>query len=205
MVKTLITLFLLGFSFGFGPCLASCGPILIVYLAGTKKNVRKSITGYLLFSLSRISAYLVLGLLVFFAGRVAASRLLGDFSRYIFILGGGFIVAIGALMMSGRRIELKGWNNLPLLGLIIGLLPCAPLLAIFSYLGLISRAWWQSLLYGLSFGLGTLLSPLLLLAGFTGLIPRFWQNKKDNYDKIFIFLCGLIIVFLGLQLMRRAF
>ncbi|MFA5411304.1 MAG: sulfite exporter TauE/SafE family protein [Candidatus Omnitrophota bacterium] len=205
MIKTIITLFLLGLSFGFGPCLASCGPILIAYLAGTKKNVRKSITGYLLFSLSRISAYLILGLLVFFLGRLAASRLLGEYSRYIFILGGGFIAAIGALMMSGRRIEVRAWNNLPLLGLIIGLLPCAPLLAIFSYLGLISRAWWQSLLYSFSFGLGTLLSPLLLLAGFTGLIPRFLQNKKDNYDKIFIFICGLIIVFLGLQLMRRGF
>lgn len=205
MNKTIITLFLLGLSFGYGPCIASCGPILITYLAGTKKNIRKSIIGYLLFSLSRICAYLVLGLLVFSVGRLASQQLLGNFSKYIFIVGGGFIIAIGVLMMLGKRIESRAWHNLPLLGLIIGLAPCAPLLAIFSYFALVSRTWWQSLFYSLSFGLGTFLSPLIFLAGLTGLIPRFLQGKKELYDKIFSFISGLIIVFLGLQLAKRAF
>jgi sulfite exporter TauE/SafE len=107
--------------------------------------------------------------------------------------------------MLGKRVESKAWHKLPVLGLIIGLLPCAPLLAVFSYLGLVSRTWWHNLLYSLSFGLGTLLSPLLLLAGLTGLIPRFLQGKKELYYKIFSFISGLIIIFLGLQLAKRAF
>lgn len=215
MNKIIPSLFLCGLLFGSGPCLASCGPILISYIAATKKNILKGLVVYVLFSLARISVYLLLGVAIFSLGRFTLERLLGDFSRYIFIIGGGFIVLIGVLTAGGKRLEIKPLNflhrnilerdkkSVVIVGLIVGLLPCVPLLAILSYVGLVSKSWLQSLFYSLSFGLGTFVSPLILLAILAGVIPQWFQDKK--YYSVFRFICGMIIIFLGLQLIYRAF
>jgi sulfite exporter TauE/SafE len=215
--KIIISLFFSGLLFGSGPCIASCGPILISYVAGTKKNILKSLITYILFSSARIFVYLILSFLIFFLGRFALERLLGDFSKYVVILGGSFIILVGLLMALGKRLELEFCNVLGknvlgqdkkitvALGLIIGLLPCAPLLAILSYVGLVSKSWMQSLLYSLSFGIGTFVSPLIFLVIFASLIPKFLIEKKGIYIQIFNFICGLIIIFFGLQLIKRAF
>ena len=88
------------------------------------------------------------------------------------------------------------------LGLIIGFLPCAPLLAVLSYIGLISFNWRQSVFYSLVFGIGTLISPLILLVLGAGAISKILLNKPKIYH-IFRFICGLIIILFGLQLILR--
>ena len=206
-------MFLYGLLFGSGPCLASCGPILISYIAGTKKSILKSLLAYILFSLARISIYLILGIGVFFLGSFGLERLLGGLSKYIIFIGSCFIILIGMLMIAGNRFEYKACcflqkkilghdkKSIIILGLIMGLLPCAPLIAIISYSGLVSRSWLQSLFYTFFFGLGTFVSPLVLLTFLSGLIGR-WMNGK-RYYRVFNSICGLIIVFLGVQLLTR--
>ena len=216
-MKIIFSLFILGFSFGFGPCLASCGPILIPYVAANKKTLFNSLWVYVLFSSARILVYLVLALLIFSAGRFLTEKFLRDFSRYVFLLGGIFIMIIGLLTALGARMEYKSCQFLRrqllerdkksifTLGLIIGLLPCAPLLALLSYIGLVSQSWYNSLFYSFVFGLGTFISPLLILVLLTGYLSNLFRYKKEIYERIFSALCGLIIVFLGLQLLKRAF
>jgi sulfite exporter TauE/SafE len=210
-------MFLTGLLFAAGPCLASCGPILISYIAGTKKDVRQGLVDYILFSSSRIFVYLVLSSIVFFLGRITAERLLGDLSRYILIIGGFYIVLIGIFFIAGKKSEFHslgviksrvlGYNkrNIIFLGLLLGLSPCAPFLAVLSYIGLISKTWLNSLIYGFSFGIATFLSPLLFLVFFTGFIPKLLRAKNEIYPQIISFTSGLIIIFLGIQLIRRAF
>ncbi len=217
MNKIIISLFFTGLLFGSGPCIASCGPFLISYIAGTGKNIPKSITAYILFSSARISVYLILSLAILFSSKFLVEKLLGDLSRYLFILAGATVTLIGLFLVLGKRLEFPSWQilhknilghdkkSIIFLGLITGFMPCAPLLAILSYIGLISRSWFSSLLYSLSFGLGTFISPLILLTIFAGLIPRFLSDKKTVYYSIFSFICGLVIVFLGVQLISRAF
>jgi len=217
MLRIIISLFLTGLLFGSGPCIASCGPFLITYIAGAKKGAAKGIMVYVLFSLARILVYIVLGLLIFFLSGLAVENLLGDLYKYVLILGGGFIIAIGLFMALGKRLEFGLWQPLYkvlferdkksifAVGLIVGLLPCAPLLSILSYVGLVSRTWQSSFLYSLSFGIGTFVSPLVLLTLLAGAIPRFLSDKKAVYYRIFTFICGLIIIFLGIQLIMRAF
>ena len=161
--------------------------------------------------------YVVLSLAVFFLNRFVIEHLLGGLYRYVLILGGGFIIIVGLFMAFGKKLELKFCQSLHknllerdkksifIAGLIIGLLPCAPLLSIFSYVGLISRTWLASLLYAFSFGIGTFVSPLVLLAILAGIIPHIFLGKKEIYASIFTFICGATIVFLGIQLISRAF
>jgi len=217
MFKIIFSFFLLGLSFGAGPCVASCGPLLLSYVAGTRKNIFRSIGVYIVFSFSRITVYLLLGLLVFFLGKLSLDRMLGVFSVYVFILGGSFIILVGILTIFNRTLRLmpgrflqkniieRDKKSIVMFGLVIGLLPCAPLLAVISYVGLISKHPLQALLYSLFFGIGTFISPLILLVIAAGFIPHFLPDKKQFIGRIFNFICGLLIIVLGLQLIMKVF
>jgi len=217
MFRIIIYLFLSGIFFGSGPCIASCGPILISYTAATKKNPLKGLMVYTLFSISRISVYIALSLSIFFLGKFTMDKLLGVLSRYVLIIGGAFIILIGLLIILGRRWDFGACaflnkkilehdkKSIAMLGIIIGLLPCGPLLAILSYIGLVSNSWASSIFYSLSFGIGTFLSPLLLLTLAAGFIARLFKNKEILFQRIISIVCGLIIIFLGGQLIYRGF
>ena len=218
MNRIAVSIFLLGLLFGSGPCLVSCGPMLISYAAGTRKNINAGILFYSLFSLARVLVYLVFSLTIFFLGRLALdNRISGSFSKYLFIIGGAFLILIGFLMAIGRGISLKPCQGLYdnfiekdnksaiMLGLIAGLLPCAPLLAVFSYLGLISKSWLLALFYALSFGLGTFISPLVLLTLLAGVMPSLLLKNNKTGERVFNFLCGAILIFLGLRLFWKGF
>jgi len=215
MIQIAISLFISGLFFGSGPCMASCGPLLISYIAATGKNIGRGLAAYIVFSLSRISAYLILALLIFFLGHFAVERLAGEYSRYISIAGGLFIICVGIVTVLGGHLDCGLWKkaqkiafaqdakSVILFGLIIGFLPCAPLIAVFSFIGLVSKSWPAGLFYAFSFGLGTLVSPLILLVVITGLIPRLINCNAIIYHRLFNIACGLVIIFLGAQLICR--
>jgi sulfite exporter TauE/SafE len=214
MIKTASALFLSGLLLGSGPCLASCAPLLISYLAATYKNIRQSLIAYLLFSAGRITVYLLLGLLVFLLGQFIIENLSGLWAKYIFILAGLFIIGIGLLSVlpknpgtkfSCRLQEIfvkKDKKTLVLFGLIAGIAPCLPLLSVLYYIGLVAKSWRASLFYSFAFGLGTVFSPLLLLAIFSGLLPGILRNKP-RINRILNLVCGIIVIILGVQLILR--
>jgi sulfite exporter TauE/SafE len=197
--------------------MSSCGPLLISYVAGTRKNIAKSIIVYFIFSLARVFVYVVMGLSVFFLGKLMAESLLAGLSRYIYIIGGACIIIVGILMASGRRLESgvcrvlskhvveQDKKSIFVFGLIIGLLPCAPLIAVFSSVGLMSKSWLLSVGYTCAFGLGTVVSPLLFLIILAGFLPTLSLRKDSAAEKIFNLICGLIMIFLGARLVGRAF
>jgi len=213
-MKGIFGMFVLGLSFGWGPCLASCGPLLLAYLAGTSKGVSKSVGGYLLFSFSRVFVYLCLGLAVFVAGKFFLERY-GYAFRFIASGAGVFIILIGMLMLLGKEVKCfpcgflrrhlleRDKKSVICLGVFSGLMPCAPLIAAFTYAGLSAGSIRENLVYTFSFGLGTVLSPLLILAALAGLIPDIVNRLKGNYARAFNIVCGLIMVALGVQLIGR--
>lgn len=216
-MRLLISFFILGLSFGLGPCLASCGPLLVSYIAGAKKNIFQAVLAYLLFSLSRIAAYIVLGLAFFVFGQLAVNYLAGEVSRYLYLAAGLFVIFIGALIAFGKNMNhrvcqrlnetllKKGKMTVLLLGFFIGILPCGPLVSAFGSMALIAKNWGDIFSYSVFFGLGTVFSPLLLLVIFTGLIPSWMKNANLLIYRIFNFICGIIMVILGIDLMRKFF
>ena len=212
----MFSFFMMGLSLGLGPCLVTCGPLLISYIAGTQRNVFKSALAYILFSLSRVSVYLALGVLVFLLGELASKPFYGYLLKYSFILGGAFIIFIGILMAFGKNLEFKFCRRLDglllkkdkktilLFGLIIGIMPCLPLVSVLYYIGLVSKNIFDSLLYSFCFGVGTIISPLFLLSALAGFIPRILK-QKNRLSLAFNTFCGLIIIVLGVQLVIRGF
>jgi sulfite exporter TauE/SafE len=214
LIRISLSMFISGFLFGSGPCLAGCGPLLVSYIAGTGKNIPQAAAFYSLFSLSRIAVYLVLSLTIYFLGNISQEYLYPGFAP---VFGGIFIVLCGLVIISGKRLDFpffKRFNkiiaqrdieNPVIFGLIYGLIPCAPFLSVFSYSGLISHNWSEALAYSFCFGLGTFLSPLLAVSVFSGTLAGFLKGAGEKYLYVLRVLCGLILIFMGIQLARKGF
>jgi sulfite exporter TauE/SafE len=215
MARILLSLFLTGIIFGAGPCLASCGPILISYIISSEKGERSGIVAYLLFSMARIAAYLCISVAVYLLGNVAVARISAEWVRHLRIIAGVLIMLVGGVVLIGKHTKVphlrcmyaslveRGAKSIFVFGLLIGLLPCAPLMALFSYSGLIAHSFGQSLFFALTFGIGTLLSPLLLLAFASGALNKRVLNTNARFRTIGDIIAGGIIVFLGAQLALR--
>ncbi|HOX54754.1 MAG: sulfite exporter TauE/SafE family protein [Candidatus Omnitrophica bacterium] len=216
MLNLVISLFLSGVALGMGPCMASCGPLLISYSAATKTGLKDSIRLYLIFSLSRIIAYLILGVLVGFLSELFIyQNYQMHLSRFFYFAGGIFIFAIGLLIILGKEPRFKlcrllrknlienDAKSIFIFGLVIGISPCAPLIGVLSYIGMVSFSWVKGLLLSLSFGLGTVISPLIFLVVFSSFINKLFKDK-ERFFIIFQKICGFILCFLGLQLFISA-
>lgn len=203
-------IFLSGLLLGSGPCLASCGPLLVSYITGTNKGIRESISAYLVFSLTRTAVYAVLGLIFFLFGQLAAEELFSSYRGYIFIAAGVVIFITGLLVTLGKiphsricgSLIRKGNRVMVLIGLVTGIAPCLPLFSVLSYIGLISKSWQASLFYGCLFGLGTTFSVLSVLAVSCGLIPGFLKERPGILSLVNR-VCGLVLAILGLQIIWR--
>lgn len=216
MSKILFELFVTGVLFGSGPCISSCGPLLVSYVAGSRKGLAGSLIVYTIFSCARIAVYLALSLAIFLFGEFAATNWLGGAYKYIFISGGIFIIAIGIFMVFDKSQEMKicrlfkekflekDNKSVVALGLLAGLLPCAPFLAVLSYVALVSKTWVSSLLYSFSFGVGTFVSPLLLLVMIIGIFPKLNFYHKPWFSKTISLISGLVMIFLGIKLILSA-
>lgn len=208
MLKLSATFFLLGMTFGIGPCLFSCGPFLIAYICGTEKKPLESFFAYLIFSLSRVSVYVFLSVLAVVFKLSLELLELYSVSRIIFVISGAAMIFLGALMAIGRNAALpiceklhkffigKDVKTLLFLGALIGLAPCAPLISVIGYLTVVSKSIIQAIFFSFSFGVGTLFSPLIFLAVCAGMVPVFLMKKAKIVKAIGI-LSGIIILILG--------
>lgn len=215
MLQAYLYLFVSGLLFGSGPCVASCGPLLISYIAGTGKGIKKALGAYFIFSLSRVAAYCILAAAIFYAGAHIFERSFARYEPYLLAGGGVFIVLIGVATALGVNVGIPflkicrcavlehDAKNLIAFGFIVGLLPCGPLLAIFSYIGLVSKTWETSCAYGLVFGMGTIVSPLLALAIFAGLLRNLKPAPEMMLRRLLNAVCGCVLVIYGMLLIRR--
>jgi len=156
-------------------------------------------------------------LCVFFIGHSGLELLIDKYSNYLYIMAGFFLMLIGIYFVLGKRMELKPFNllyrhiirgdtkNVVVLGVAYGLLPCAPFLGVLSYIVLVSKNWMQNVGYAVSFGVGTFVSPLLIVALAAGVVPGFMKNPNGLTAKIVRICCGITALYMGAQLVRRAF
>jgi sulfite exporter TauE/SafE len=218
MLKICISLFLTGAVLGTGPCLATCGPILISYIAATKKSPLGGLRAWFIFSITRVAIYIFLGIIAGFAGAGLFNRFYWEMPGYIiWFAGGGFISILGLLIFAGKQTHFKvcqllnqsliekDTKSIITLGVLIGIFPCVPLIGVLSYITMISTHFSQGLLMSAAFGAGTLISPLILLAVLAGAIPRINILQDEKRLIIFQKICGLILFLLGFHVILKTF
>lgn len=220
MVNTLIThfqIFAIGFSFGIaGPCFFLCTPILITYIAGRGEEAGRTLIEISVFLAGRISAYALLGAIAGFSGalfRGAAGSALG---RVLGALGGVVSIALGLVVLLNRgqgrcgcrmpSARILGFGSLFTLGFIIGVSPCAPLAALLVEIALMSRGAADGALYAFSFGMGTLISGVLVIGALAGILKgaaaRLVRSRAGNMA--FRALCGAMLAAFGIGMIVKA-
>jgi len=208
MKENLYYLFASGLILGSGPCLSFCAPVLISYIASRQANIKKSLISYLVFSIFKLAGYGILGLIcgagiTLLQGPLLAGRL--DFIRLIL---GSFIILVGLAILFQKEkgigrtclwLNKGNVKNVGVLGLLTGLAPCAPLIGILNYVLIISSQPLEAVMFTLVFGLGTVLSPLIILIMLSGKFSEF-ASKNQKFKAVLKAVCGIVIISLGLKI-----
>jgi sulfite exporter TauE/SafE len=218
MARTLWSLFITGLFLGYGPCLLSCGPLLVSYITATKESGISGVRTYLIFSATRLFVYMLFGVLAGVFGEGVIHRLFeSDSLKVLFFIFGLFLSVLGLALMfeklrlsrscdgfMQRIVKPQDTKNIIVFGLIVAMSPCLPLLAILGYIALISDTWSKGVAYMTSFGLGTLISPMILLSFSAGWAAQ-QIKRRASLVRWIRFVCGCVICFLGAHLMIVSF
>ena len=206
--------FVSGLFYGLAFCTSACLPYIASYIAGIGAGFRKGITVTLAYNSGRIIAYAMIGgaigiLSGTFRFLFSEASLL-PFQQYSSLAFGIVTIIIGAMiMLNSRKLTCNHvvQNNVGQglgrlngrfdfgafsLGLSRGLVICPALLALLVY-SLPFATPFDSFALAVLFGLGTALSPLLILGGATGWL----LNKAPLFRRWISLFGGLVLVVLG--------
>ncbi len=204
MLPEWITLFALGVVYGTTVCSLSCLPILAPCLLSTGRGFKDGILLSLSFMQGKVLAYAFLGGLAAWLGSSFLTNIIPQ------PIIGMVLIAVGILLpfMGQKKCSTdcsRVNRRLPLftLGMSTSLIPCPPLVAI-----LVTAAQKGSIsigiLYGALFGIGLMISPLLLAAGGAAAIGN-TINMKSNSVRIFTqTVSTLLIISMGIRFILTA-
>jgi sulfite exporter TauE/SafE len=200
--------FAVGLLYGLVFCTSGCLPYIASYIAGIGAGFRKGVTVTLIFNSGRITAYALIGAAIGMFKLLVNNDFLSSFQTYSSISFGIVTVVIGTSILLKNKSsscdcnteEIKNLGAKKLsgrfdvrafsLGLSRGLIVCPPLLALLLY-AVTFAAPIDSFALAVLFGIGTALSPILLLGGATGWL----LNKAPLFRKwVSIFGGGILIV-----------
>jgi hypothetical protein len=210
LINICFSLFITGIIMGSGPCLLSCGPILLSYIAGTKSSALQGLKCWAVFSLSRLLSTIFLSFLAGLVGTALFRRFYWEVSGYIIWgITGLFIMFLGFMVFMGFHAKLRvcdilgnaaaqrDKNSVMALGILVGLLPCVPLVGVLSYIAMISTRYYHGIFMGAAFGFGVIISPLIFASMIAGAIPGLKIFQNSNRVIIFQKVCGIILMILG--------
>jgi len=235
MSNTLITylqIFGIGLSFGIaGPCFLTCTPVLITYIAGSKKAWGEVFKDILVFLSGRLLAYVLLGALAGLSASLLRKFTGSYLASFFQPLAGAVTILFAVILLTNRlpenrhcekgsdpcpprhcegalapeAISLFNFGGVFAFGFLIGSSPCAPLLALLFDITLMSKGVFDGMLYALSFGLGTFISGFITVGLIAGILTRvpavFIKSKAANM--VFRIVCALLLIALGAGLILK--
>jgi len=205
-INVVLELFVAGIGLGFGSCFLFCAPLISSYILAKGFNHKEGLKFTVIFSAGRILAYSILGLVA-----VAFINTIG-IQKSVFKQVGGILILLMLPVYGFFGEKIKFCNfiykhigqktniNTFVLGFLIGLSPCAPLIGILTYIACKSGNMVCGFFYGLTFGIGTFFSPLVLLGLFAGLFMDFFSKSRNTVLFLKI-IANIILVYFGIKLL----
>jgi sulfite exporter TauE/SafE len=189
----IINALILGFTYGLGPCTISCAPLVVPLIMSTANTRKEGIILSIIFSLGRVISYIALGALAGLMGRTLDFYLPQKYLGIFFvILGIAVFFNIHGKCIMKSRFKITSNSMALVTGIIYGAGPCPPLIALLG-LAVVSKSAIIGALMGLVFGLGTIVSPLIILGLFSG-----WFAKHKEFKQVIPYVSGLFLALLGL-------
>ncbi len=204
-----------GLIYGIVFCTSSCLPYVASYIAGIGADFRRGILVTFMYNSGRVIAYAIIGGVIGLFKLMMESQILSSFQRYSSLAFAFVTIGVGTNILFKTRSKPKqcdGCNtpkviNSPIgrfnakfdlhafsLGLSRGLIVCPPLLLLLVTYSATFTTAFDSVTMAMVFGVGTALSPILLLGGVTGWL----LSKAPLFKKWISLLGGVFLILLGL-------
>lgn len=209
---SLATVWLLGVSMGLTACTVTCLPFMGTWALGRASGRMEAFLHTGVFLAGRVATYTLLAALAGALGLSLAKALGSSWGNVV--IGGASLLA-GAWLLAGRRPACGGAaprltlqpvhlhrkrDSLPplFLGAALSLTPCTPLA---SLLALASQAGSPAdgAAYGLAFGLGAAVTPILVLVPLAGRLGRELKSGRAWMARWLVWAAAIVLIVLGLR------
>jgi sulfite exporter TauE/SafE len=203
-----LRLLVAGFVMGWGPCLTHSAPLLLPYIGATKGHWKDGLKIGLAFSGGRVLALAFLGGIATVAFSFINQFFPPHRSGWLYGIVALFMIALGIVIVAGKGLGIRAGKNLLdrgvesmfVFGLLMGIAPCVPYVAILTYIACVAeKAVLKGAWYGVAFALGTAVAPIVL-GIITGSIPE-RLLRSARLLRAFQVLCGLVLVVFGIRLL----
>ncbi len=196
------SLFLLGIAYGTTVCSFSCLPYFGPYLIGSGTGFKDGVLSTCAFGTGKLFMYSSLGGAAALFGRALTitptHKMIMGFVLIIVAITMPFVTRGGCLKRSQRASKRF---SMFVLGVVSSLIPCPPLAAVFV-LAAQQGEVVMGLLYGFFYGLGLLVSPMLLAGGGFALISQKIKQEAKGFAPYMQKLSMVIMVIIGVGMMR---
>jgi sulfite exporter TauE/SafE len=189
----------LGLLFGLGPCLSTCAPVIVPVIASSAKNYKEGFLSAIIFSAGRILSYAVLGFIFGLFGKELEIYMSGKVIGLFMILLGAFTFFNYHKKCILPKIKVTNYFMLFFAGIVMGFTPCGPMGAALAIAALTHSAL-AGMFVGITFGIGTAVSPLLII----GILSGAWAKmvaRNPDFAKITRYVSGIFLVGLGIVYM----
>lgn len=198
-------IFTLGLIYGATVCSMTCLPYLGPYLIGTGNGFRDGMIGSLSFGLGKICCYVLLGGLAGYFGQKLSFHPAHSVTMGVILIG----VALSIPFMARRNCRnncRQGSKRASLLtlGAATSLMPCPPVLAIIA-LAAGKGSMVSGMAYGLFYGSGVLISPLIIIGGGLSLISLKLRQEVIGFMPYIRGLAMTIMVLMGINMIYGGF
>ena len=208
------TIWLLGVSMGLTACTVTCLPFMGTWALGRASGTAEAFRHTFVFLSGRILTYTLLAASAGMAGLGLAKALGGVWGNTL--IGGASVVAgLWLLLRSGRssscasastpspvqpvRFRRKADAMPPFaLGATLALTPCTPLASLMA-LAATSESGWLGAGYGLAFGLGAAMTPILILVPLAGRLGRELRCGRPMMSRWLLWAAAGVLILLGLK------
>lgn len=198
----IFNLFLLGVTYGLTVCSFSCLPYFGPYLIGSGTGFKDGVLSTCAFGTGKLFMYSALAGVAALLGRaltISSSHKMFMGSVLIIVaITMPFVTRGGCLKQSqraGKRFSMFA------LGIVSSLIPCPPLAAVFV-LAAQQGEVVVGVMYGFFYGLGLLVSPIILAGGGFGLISQKIKEEAKGFAPHMQKLSMVIMIIMAVGMMR---
>jgi len=207
------TALLLGITSGISQCGVFCAPFVSTHIMGSKEGAVEGFKSYVVFSAGRVFMCLMLGLGIGYAG--AAFMGMDENFKYGSMIYTVMLILIGLVMLvrpvcvCKKSEDKNGWlaflsgrfvfnptAHLFVMGTVLAAIPCPPMGAMLLY-SVQMPSMLSSGIIMLLFGIGTAVSPLIIISALAGWFSKKIKAEASQYRMMFQRLSGLILILLG--------
>ncbi|MGE5471889.1 MAG: sulfite exporter TauE/SafE family protein [Bacteroidota bacterium] len=210
---SLSTVGLLGLSMGLTACTVTCLPFMGTWALGRASGQREALLHTGVFLGGRVLTYTLLAAIAGALGLGLAKALGGTWGNAIIggvsILAGFWLLCRPPGRACGNSGEAKAEAPLQfrrrrdavpplMLGAALSLTPCTPLASLLA-LAAHAGSGWQGAAYGLAFGLGAALTPIIVLVPMAGRLGREVRSGRAWLGRWLNWGAALVLIVLGLR------